>query len=46
MKKTLVNYFIGDDKPRGCVIGEMIYHKKLAEDTHLIPAPTLQMAIK
>ena len=45
-ENTPVNYFVGDDKPRGCAVGEMIYHKKLEEDTHLIPAPTLQMAMK
>jgi len=45
-ENTPVNYFVGDDKPRGCVVGEMIYHKRLEEDTHLIPAPTLQMAMK
>lgn len=45
-EETPVNYFIGDDKPRGCVAGEMIYHKRAKEDTHLIAAPTLQMATK
>jgi hypothetical protein len=45
-ENTSVNYFVGDDKPRGCAVGEMIYHKRLKEDTHLIAAPTLQMAIK
>lgn len=45
-ENTPVNYFVGDDKPRGCVVGEMIYHKRLEEDTHLIAAPTLQMAMK
>jgi len=45
-ENTPVNYFIGDDKPRGCVIGEMIHHRKLEEDTHLIACPTLQMAMK
>jgi hypothetical protein len=45
-EKTPQNYFVGDDKPRGCKIGEMIYHKKLTEDTHLIAAPTLQMTMK
>lgn len=45
-ENTPVNYFVGDDKPRGCVVGEMIYHKRLEEDTHLIAAPTRQMAMK
>ena len=45
-ENTSVNYFVGDDKLRGCAVGEMIYHKRLEEDTHLIPAPTLQMAMK
>ena len=45
-ESTSVNYFVGDDKPRGCVLGEMIHHKKLSEDTHLIAAPTLGMAMK
>lgn len=45
-ENTSVNYFVGDDKPRGCVVGEMIYHKRLEEDTHLIACPTLQMAMK
>jgi hypothetical protein len=43
---TSVNYFVGDDKPRGCVVGEMIYHKKSESDTHLIACPTLQTAMK
>ena len=41
-----VNYFVGDDKPRRCVIGEIIYHKMVGNDTHLIACPTLQMAMK
>jgi len=45
-ENTPVNYFVGDGKPRGCVVGEMIYHKRLEKDMHLIPAPTLQMAMK
>lgn len=45
-ENTPVNYFVGDDKPRGCVAGEMIYHKKSKSDTHLIACPTLQMAMK
>lgn len=45
-ESTPITYFIGDDKPRGCVIGEMIYHKRAEEDTHLIDCPTLQMAMK
>lgn len=45
-ENTPVNYFVGDDKPRGCIVGEMIYHKRLEEDTHLIACPTLQMAMK
>lgn len=45
-ENTPVNYFVGDDKPRGCMVGEMIYHKRLEEDTHLIACPTLQMAMK
>lgn len=45
-ENTPVNYFVGDDKPRGCAVGEMIYHKRLEEDTHLIACPTLQMAMK
>ena len=45
-ENTPVNYFVGDDKPRGCVVGEMIHHKRLEEDTHLIACPTLQMAMK
>ena len=45
-ENTPVNYFIGDDKPRGCMVGEMIYHRRLEEDTHLIACPTLQMAMK
>ena len=45
-ESTPVNYFVGDDKPRGCAVGEMIYHKRLEEDTHLIACPTLQMAMK
>lgn len=45
-ENTPVNYFVGDDKPRGCVVGEMIHHKRAKEDTHLIACPTLQMAMK
>lgn len=45
-ENTPVNYFVGDDKPRGCVVGEMIYHNRIEEDTHLIACPTLQMAMK
>ena len=45
-ENTPVNYFVGDDKPRGCVIGEMIYHKRAEEDAHLIACPTLQMTMK
>ena len=45
-ENTSVNYFVGDDKPRGCVAGEMIYHKRAEEDTHLIACPTLQMTMK
>ena len=45
-ENTPVNYFVGDDKPRGCVVGEMICHKRAEEDTHLIACPTLQMAMK
>ena len=45
-ENTPVNYFVGDDKPRGCMVGEMIYHKRIEEDTHLIACPTLQMAMK
>ena len=45
-ENTPVNYFVGDDKPRGCIVGEMIYHKRAKEDTHLIACPTLQMAMK
>ena len=45
-ENTPVNYFIGDDKPRGCVVGEMIYHKRAEEDTHLIACPTIQIARK
>lgn len=45
-ENTPVNYFVGDDKLRGCVVGEMIYHKRAEEDTHLIACPTLQMAMK
>ena len=45
-ENTPVNYFVGDDKPRGCMVGERIYHKRLEEDTHLIACPTLQMAMK
>lgn len=45
-ENTSVNYFIGDDKPRGCIVGEMIYHKRAEEDIHLIACPTLQMAMK
>ena len=45
-ENTPVNYFVGDDKPRGCAVGEMIYHKRLEEDTHLISAPNLQMTMK
>ena len=44
--ETPVNYFVGDDKPRGCVVGEMIRHKRAEEDTHLIACPTLWMAMK
>lgn len=43
---TSITYFIGDDKPRGCVVGEMIHHPKAKEDMHLIDCPTLQMAMK
>lgn len=45
-ENTPVTYFIGDDKPRGCVEGEMVYHKKSESDIHLIACPTLQMAMK
>jgi hypothetical protein len=45
-ENTPVNYFVGDDKPRGCAVGEMIYHKRAEEDTHLISCPTIQMAMK
>ena len=45
-ENTPVNYFVGDDKSRGCVVGEMIYHQRAEEDTHLIACPTLQMAMK
>ena len=45
-ENTPVTYFIGDDKPRACVEGEMIYHKKIESDTHLIACPTIQMAMK
>ncbi len=45
-ESTPITYFIGDDKPRGCVVGEMIHHPKAKEDTHLIDCPTLQMAMK
>lgn len=45
-ENTPVNYFVGDDKPRGCVVGEMIYHKRGEEDAHLIACPTLQMTMK
>ena len=45
-EETPVNYFVGDDKHRGCVVGEMIHHRKLEEDVHLIACPTLQMAMK
>ncbi len=45
-ENTSVNYFVGDGKPRGCVVGEMIYHKRHEGDMHLIACPTLQMAMK
>jgi len=45
-EETPVNYFVGDDKPRGCVVGEIIHHKRAEEDTHLIACPTLWMAMK
>ena len=45
-EETPVNYFVGDDKPRGCVVGEMIRHKRAEEDMHLIACPTLWMAMK
>ena len=45
-ENTPVNYFVGDDKPRGCVVGEMIYHKRGEEDAYLIACPTLQMTMK
>lgn len=45
-ENTPVTYFIGDDKIRGCVEGEMIHHKKSESDTHLIACPTIQMAMK
>lgn len=45
-ENTSVNYFVGDDKPRGCVVGEKIYHKRIEEDTHLIACPTLWVAMK
>lgn len=45
-ENTPVNYFVGDDKPRGCVVGEMIYHKRAEGDTHLIACPTIKMAMK
>lgn len=45
-ENTSVNYFVGDDKPRGCVVGEMIYHKRYEGDMHLIACPTIQMAMK
>ncbi len=45
-ESTSVNYFVGDDKHRSCVAGEMIYHKRYEGDVHLIACPTLQMAMK
>ena len=45
-ENTPVNYFVGDDKLRGCVVGVMIYHKRAEGDTHLIACPTLSMAMK
>ena len=45
-ENTPVNYFVGDDKLRGCIVGEMVYHNRAEEDTHLIACPTLQMAMK
>ena len=45
-ENTSVNYFVGDDKPRGCVVGEKIYHKRHDGNVHLIACPTLQMAMK
>ena len=42
---TSYTYFVGDDKKRGCVVGEFIGHPSIETDIHLIDAPTQQMAM-
>lgn len=37
---TPATYFVGDDKKRGCAVGDLIHHKSEESDTHLIDAPT------
>ena len=43
---TSHTYFVGDDKKRGCVVGEFIGHPSIETDIHLIDAPTQQMALR
>jgi len=43
---TSHTYFVGDDKKRGCVVGEFIGHPSIETDIHLIDAPTQQMALQ
>jgi len=43
---TTHTYFVGDDKQRGCSVGDFIGHPSEKMDTHLIDAPTIQMAMK
>lgn len=38
--KTPTTYFVGDDKKRGCSVGDLVYHPSAETDTHLIDAPT------
>lgn len=50
-KKDFLNipqhtYFVGDDKQRGCAVGDFIGHPSKESDTHLIDAPTPQMTMK
>ena len=38
--KSPTTYFVGDDKKRGCEVGELVHHPSTETDTHLIDAPT------
>lgn len=43
---TTHTYFVGDNKQRGCAVGDFIGHPSEETDTHLIDAPTPQMVMK